>query len=564
MSESQFDKYLKQSLGTIEPDFTTDELWEEIEPRLKKKKRRFIILWFLIGASSMALLYWQLDFNTSSDHIAQESSKEIIENETQKPVQAEQKRKTDSVNPTETSQNGEVLLASAEAKLPTAIPDPRTKMENNSTVFNGSKNNEALYHQSDNSIEQYAKKDQKTQELATNTYKALAFEEEPKKVISKQGSNKSNRPESKSSEKIIVESIAKTDDDIEQSIDVFIKKESGEAEHKTKINALIPAPEKSNTSTKDAKRTENSLSKKASKLSNRKSRKLKKGNKKEKQSQKDKEKKAKVDVAKKKNPDWYQEISLSAAPVLAIHSIRINDDQLMGAGGEELEAARDEFEKQAEAFSFEFRYGWQHKKGLYLGIGLEYLQLNGSFRNNLTEVSTAYQDVVIAEVINGEGQVVDQITEEKLVTTTTTTNQQFANRYHFVNVPIALGIARRKRNYDYKFMGGLDLNLYFKFRGAISSLDGDVLFTHDLTNSSSSAYDRIFRRSAGLSLWFAGEYHRRLSERVNFVVSPRLNLPLGKLTQDDYIINHQLYRLGCQFGVNIWMNPGKKKRKYKS
>lgn len=57
--KNNIEKNIQDSFDNFHPELNTDEIWENIEPRLKKKKkRRFFILWFLLGGLGLLLLFF--------------------------------------------------------------------------------------------------------------------------------------------------------------------------------------------------------------------------------------------------------------------------------------------------------------------------------------------------------------------------------------------------------------------------------------------------------------------------------------------------------------------------
>jgi len=57
MKNNNFEDQFREAFSGYEPILPTDEIWDNIEPKLKKKKkRRFLFLWWLVGGLGLALL----------------------------------------------------------------------------------------------------------------------------------------------------------------------------------------------------------------------------------------------------------------------------------------------------------------------------------------------------------------------------------------------------------------------------------------------------------------------------------------------------------------------------
>lgn len=58
--KNNIEKHIQNSFDNFQPELDNDEIWANIEPRLKKKKkRRFLILWFLAGLGLLLGLFFK-------------------------------------------------------------------------------------------------------------------------------------------------------------------------------------------------------------------------------------------------------------------------------------------------------------------------------------------------------------------------------------------------------------------------------------------------------------------------------------------------------------------------
>src|SRR5262245_21765140 len=59
MQIHNFEERIKSIFGRHRPEVDTDEIWRNIEPRLKKKKRRFILFFWLLGLGLLGFFWWK-------------------------------------------------------------------------------------------------------------------------------------------------------------------------------------------------------------------------------------------------------------------------------------------------------------------------------------------------------------------------------------------------------------------------------------------------------------------------------------------------------------------------
>lgn len=208
---------------------------------------------------------------------------------------------------------------------------------------------------------------------------------------------------------------------------------------------------------------------------------------------------------------------------------------------------RKETESQLEAFGVNLNFQIQNKRGFVITTGLEYQQFNEKFEQK--EISENIETIsgIVGVVENGAGEIIRSINGPQVVTTTIEKRKRQFNNYRFLNMPIGIGRAWKKKKTFYKISGGIQYNLLFTFSGDILSPSNDVTFTGD------------FKSNIGLGIWFAGEYSRKINDRLKWVVAPKIQLPFNSITADNYELNQRYVPISLNVGVNYLLNPKKKK-----
>jgi hypothetical protein len=257
------------------------------------------------------------------------------------------------------------------------------------------------------------------------------------------------------------------------------------------------------------------------------------------------------DKKKKNKSIWEQRISLEAGPALAFKKLtaRTSNGSSSGLLGERIST-----EKSRMAASLDFMWWTVNQKGLALTAGLDYRQANEKFHLDKSGVEVNYVPGVISYTVDAFGNTIDQTIGMKKVTKTTVYSNTAYNRYHFVDLPIGIGYASTDKKSGWQIFGGIDLNVFFR-ANAVFIGPGNIATEYNYSNQS---YSDAFKSNAGFGWWLAGGYYRKLTDRLRWQVSARLQAPFQSVSSASYELEQRYVNMGVQTGVSYFLNPKKK------
>lgn len=159
-----------------------------------------------------------------------------------------------------------------------------------------------------------------------------------------------------------------------------------------------------------------------------------------------------------------QTLSLHAGLILPIKVLKPNS---LVEPNEDLLANRKASEKSLEAISGSMYYTYATKKGLLFRAGLDFKRLNERFRVSYEDRETKIVTGVLTQTVNSLGQVIAQTMGAKEVTTTRIYSKTAYNYYQFLNMPLGMGYQRINKRSQWELAGGLNFNLWFRANGTI-------------------------------------------------------------------------------------------------
>ncbi len=506
MENNNREKDIKRMFDQHQPELNTNEIWEAIEPKLKKKKkRRFLIFWFLGGGLVLlsSLFYYNIGSNTSSEWLGTKVGETPIENQNKTTLNKEEKEFSIATDQEETPSNNtepeeyqSSLLASAKSPQPSS-----TKTSKNRTTINtiSEKTNQETLPQVEKIINSKSTFQTTSESETINSTIPLQSQIELKESV----------------ENTIVDPKTTEKEDKE-----LLAKEVLEEE-------VLPLLEK------------------------------------EEKEQKEEEEKAKAKKKRKKikphrRSKWEIQLQTALSPSLAYKNLKDNPD--IDTSVPAYIAKRKESEKQLEAFAYNVGLHFQHKRsGLTLMSGIEYRQFNERFSFSSSEVTTSMETGTITVTENAAGNIINSSTGLKSITTTVTEEQKLYNQHRFISIPFGIGRIWLNKKNAWKVMGGFEYNILYSFNGTFyTNLENRTDFNKDQDRA---YYNSIFKSSTGFNLWLSGEYSRSINPRLSWLIAPKLQVPLSSTTQAGFQVKQNFFALQFDLGINYLLNPKKKTKR---
>ncbi|MFN0173210.1 MAG: hypothetical protein ACKVU0_01090 [Saprospiraceae bacterium] len=214
-------------------------------------------------------------------------------------------------------------------------------------------------------------------------------------------------------------------------------------------------------------------------------------------------------------------------------------------------------EKSLEALTGSFLYTYATPKGLLFRGGLDYQRLNERFEVSYNGKETKIVTGVLTQTVDGTGQIISQTMGDKEVTTTRVYTNISFNNYQFLNLPFGVGFQRVNKKSQWELLGGLDINLWFRFTGIHFNRFGEPMAARD------DIYDDIYKRNTGLGIWASYGYSRNISRNIRWQVSAKAGMPFQRITSERYPLVQKIYTVGLQGGLvfNLVKEPKNKHKK---
>ena len=504
MENNNREQDIKRMFDQHQPELNTNEIWEAIEPKLKKKKkRRFLLFWLLGGGLVLlsSLFYYNTGSNSSSEWLGIKVGETPIENQNKATPNKEEKELFVAADQEETLSNNteqeeyqSALLATAKSPQPSS-----TKTSKNRTTINtiSEKTNQETLPQIEKIIN------------SKSTLQTTSESETINAIIPLQSQNvefkepvENTIVDPKTTEKEDQELLAK--EVLEEEVLPLLEKEQNEEEEKARA------------------------------------------------------KKNRKKIKPHRRSKWEVQLQTALSPVLAYKNLKENPDRDRSVPA--YIAKRKESEKQLEAFAYNVGLHFQHKRsGLTLMSAIEYRQFNERFGFSSTEVTTSIETGTVTVTENIAGDIINSSTGPKTITTTVTEEQKLYNQHRFISIPFGIGrIWLNKRN-AWKVMGGFEYNILYSFNGTFyTNLENRTDFNQDQDRA---YYNSIFKSSTGLNAWLSGEYSRSINPRLSWLIAPKLQVPLSSTTQADFQVKQNFFALQFDLGINYLLNPKKKTKR---
>ena len=500
-NNKQSDKNIQGMFENYQPEIDTDAVWENIEPKLKKKKnRRFLLFYLLLGVGLMTTGYFYINNDTVETPLTQ-----ITENQTIAPEQADETI-TETIEPelvTTTnepvSQTQKIVDSDKRKETFATSEDTDLPQLKNTTVF---ENNNAGY---ENSIKT------EIENTAEVEKKSTPFFEEKDLEIEEH-------------------SIPQIDDTQKEDFNPPI-------EESTKKEEFFPVEKEDSEKLTEKKRP---LKKKISKKKKRKKKKRKKRR-----------------INRMKRIPFRPYVQVFAAPEYAFKSISTPGSE----GLSNWVNMRNSTEQQLEAFSYGANLQLVHKNGFVMLAGGEFRRINGRFKQTEIEERSVFENGIISYTVNSAGDTIDvgYGLKEKFITTEKTQIAQ--NYFQFLNIPIGVGYQQSGRKAGWKILGGLNLNIAYYMEASYLNRSGNLI-SYD--NKKDRWRTTEFKQKATPNLWASFEYFRKIRPKIQWMIAPKIEVPTGGLNNlNVYPISQRFYPVSLKTGFNFLLGRAPKKKKKK-
>ena len=245
---------------------------------------------------------------------------------------------------------------------------------------------------------------------------------------------------------------------------------------------------------------------------------------------------------KRRKSPWTEELSFQAGPELALKQLR--ERAHISAPSGHL-SKRKESERSLESFTIGWFYSAARQSGLVLKTGLNYRQSTERFRLAYTKKGTESTLGVVSVTVDDAGNILEQNFGSKKITTTLLYSNTAYNRYRYLNLPIGAGYRQTNKKSRWELAGGVDFNLFFRARGTIYTSDN----VPTALKQGTTAYDKVFRTHIGTSLWATYCFDRKLNDRLRWQISVSAQAPLRPVTSPEYALTQRYFNIGLQGGV---------------
>ncbi|MFN0213830.1 MAG: hypothetical protein ACKVT2_06200 [Saprospiraceae bacterium] len=504
MNFENFEKKAQTEFENYRPEGDNEQIWQNIEPHLKKKKKRrlFILFFWGLGLGLLSLFLWK-QYTPENAIQANKLKSEHSSNR--------------GIEPSPGAQNGSPVDEKPLSELPNAA-NAGSKAYSNK----GIQQNKVSRNQADERVQKSMAQldyhvDPPYQNLAAPPISAQALAESvaryPDKEAPKTETNQAKAVSPKSVE-AMAPSIEPNPADIAVST----------ANTDLVENADLAKPAETPTEIEAPKGKSASKSKKSQRVKPHKRKRTK------------------------------QTLTLSSGLALPISVLQPNAQV---EANEALLANRKASEKTLEALTGSFLYTYATKKGLLFRGGLDYQRLNERFKVSYNETETKIEIGVLTQTVDGTGQIIAQTMGPKEVTTTKVYTNISYNHYQFLNMPFGMGFQRVNKRSQWELVGGLDINLWFRFTGIHYNRFGHPMAARD------DIYRDIYKRNTGLGIWASYGYSRNITRNIRWQVSAKAGMPFQRITSERYPLEQKIYTVGLQGGLvfNLVKEPKSKHKK---
>ena len=496
MEQNNFEKNIKRAFQDNVPMLDTNEIWNNIEPYLqKKKKRRFLLFWLFFAGLGMGMAF--LFYNVNKSRIAPPHS-------------------TDTYSGSAAPKSLFSERSSGEAARAPAGSMTGSQQTGKDKAHQGVEKNDFM------AAKKYASK--KIADSSSGL--SPGFSQTPHTQADTNPSANNHHagkyPKETKAEK------SKPGDTLEKNT---LPPTSSPGEN-TDDKQLSPPPLITKTKTTETNKKKSIKKKK-----------------------KKRKRKKKINPLSKIQFRPYFEMGAGGVlPVKILHTVGESEGAMLRRKRKETERQLEAFGTHA-AIQLEHK-----PNGLFLLLGLQWQQLNERFSYNFTSTEIRLIQDTISYIENFDGEITSVVMGPKEAEVTTIQTVEKTNRHLFGYFYYGIGKRwyQRRGKGSLALSLGLENNFYYAFKGTMLNTDFEPVFYERKKNI--TGFDGVFRRKTGSSLWFAAELNRQINHRIYWTVSPKIQLPLKSISSPEYPLRQKYFKLSIDAGIRLLLLQAKKKK----
>jgi len=527
MDNQEYNKEIGGKFGHEVPPMSSDELWNEIEPKLKKKKKRrvFVILFFMGVAGLLSLFNKSDRFDLKKSDLDSEQVSEAAL--TKDPVNSNE-AKIEGDATFDALKHGEEIIFNEPKNLANDGQGSTQAQEalHQSNSKNGSSNSSSVVKKEvvkkiEKALESepISKMNQVVEEAAVSQYESsggVHIKDGPQEEDEEEGEEEKDRPQQTH------------DQSKDKSIDASNKSESSLANEKTaqegaiadlEIRKAKPAKSKSKSNSDIMNVQWNMF---------------------------------KIDWRKFKI-NWRKFIDRKSWEPYA--SARFNyiyaPHQLIDSNSG-YKKFRKSHVKPIQSFGLDVAFAFKQERGLILYTGFQGLNLSERIRQNETIVRTHVEELKLSETHDSQGNIIAEEYGEVVVKTTTVIDKRSYNDYRAINIPFGIGYGFESKKMKFDVIAGVDFNLFTQYSGSI--LNDSKSF--EKVSDTSGKFYNPFIGERNMGFWTSLSLHRKINKQMAVSLSPKFRTPIKNSRGIPGPYEHKILQFGLGLGVQYKLTSG--------
>lgn len=241
---------------------------------------------------------------------------------------------------------------------------------------------------------------------------------------------------------------------------------------------------------------------------------------------------------------WEHNLGIQAGPGFGLRYLG------KGEATTAFQKMRRKTESSLESVTASVFYSAASGSGFVLKTGFDFRQINEKFHLESIKHETVQVNGVISQLVDGDGNVIQETVGLKPVYKTSIYSNTSYNRYRFINMPFGVGYRRKvHRNLRVELSGGIDLNLMFRAKATLAGSEQTQVVNYSYSKVANSEYFNMFRKKMGWGIWGAYAYDWKWTDRLRWQLSGSIQIPLRQVTNTEFTVAQRYFNFGVQAGV---------------